>query len=267
MSGAVYYNDIEPFRCNVLRMNVASGLLPEGLIDERDIRDVHAVNLVGYTHVHLFAGIGAFPLGLEWAGVSKDIRIVTGGFPCQDLSSAGKRVGLAGVRSGLWFEMYRIVREFIDCDLAPNYILVENVSNLFRRGFGRILGCLADIGYDAEWQELQASDFGLPHGRKRLFLIAYPHEVGRGRVLRRFTGISLETKTRSQKTSNPLDTPRADLEAFEQRICEPALLRSYDGVPNGLDRLESLGDAIVPQIPQYIGRCIVASESINQPTK
>lgn len=96
-----------------------------------------------------------------------DVDIVAGGFPCQDISLAGSGRGLDGKRSGLWWDMHRIVRE-----LEPAYVFVENTPALLARGFHRVLGSLADIGFDAEWCVLSAADCGAPHLRRRLWLLA-----------------------------------------------------------------------------------------------
>ena|SRR3990167_3545241 len=157
------------------------------------------------THGSLFSGIGGFDLGFERAGfttlwqveidpycqailekhfpntpryedikeVNKgnlvEVNVISGGFPCQDISIAGKGKGLTGERSGLWTEMFRVVSE-----LRPRYVVVENVAALLFRGLGRILGDLSEIGYDAEWEVLSAEAFGACHKRERTFLVAYP---------------------------------------------------------------------------------------------
>lgn len=115
---------------------------------------------------------------IDWSAVERP-DLICGGFPCQDISSAGKGAGIKeGTRSGLWFEFARSIRE-----LRPKYALVENVSMLSRRGLTRVLGDLAEIGYDAEWFTLRASDVGAPHRRERLFIIAYSaSERFRGRL-------------------------------------------------------------------------------------
>jgi DNA (cytosine-5)-methyltransferase 1 len=157
----------------------------------------------------LFSGVGLLDLGLEQAGMQtvwqveyddwcrerlkenfphtekyKDVRevgkhnlkpvdLICGGFPCQDISVANtSKQGLDGEKSGLWFEMFRII-----CELRPGYALIENVPNLINRGLHRVLADLASIGFDAQWQTLRASTFGLPHKRNRLFIIAYTGSV------------------------------------------------------------------------------------------
>jgi DNA (cytosine-5)-methyltransferase 1 len=121
------------------------------------------------------------------------VDILTGGFPCQDLSLAGKRAGLQdGTRSGLWSEFYRAIQE-----IKPRLVVIENVRGLLSakadngmeytdevlgtfngkpaiRALGAVLGDLAEIGYDARWQGVRASDAGAPHQRFRVFIIAYP---------------------------------------------------------------------------------------------
>ena len=157
-----YYNDVDPFCCKVLRKQISLGNLPPGNVDERDIRDVTADELKGYGHVHLFAGIGGFPLGFMRAGVPDDWRIVTGGFPCQDISNAGKRVGIEGRRSGLWSEFARVVRE-----IRPSVVVVENVAAL--------LGC--NGGGLAEFSETWPESGLMLNGRcyRRALWVRHTH--------------------------------------------------------------------------------------------
>jgi DNA (cytosine-5)-methyltransferase 1 len=158
----------------------------------------------------LFSGIGGLELGLEWAGVGhtvwqverdtfcrsvlerhwpnarrfddvhtvgahnlEPVDVICGGFPCQDISYAGKGLGLAGERSGLWFEFARVVGE-----MGPRFVVVENVAALITRGIGDVLGTLSDLGYDAQWRAIRASDVGAPHRRERIFIVANAHEHG-----------------------------------------------------------------------------------------
>ena len=101
-------------------------------------------------------------------GNTERVDVICGGSPCQDLSFAGKGAGLAGTRSGLWFEYLRVVRE-----LRPRYVVIENVPALLVRGLDVVLGGLAESGYDAVWFTLRASDVGATHRRERLFVVAY----------------------------------------------------------------------------------------------
>lgn len=103
--------------------------------------------------------------GRPWRGL---VDIISGGFPCQDISCAGKGAGLEGERSGLWTEMYRIV-----CEVRPRWVFVENSPMLVSRGLSVVLGALAAAGYDAAWCVLGADDLGAPHVRKRLWLLAH----------------------------------------------------------------------------------------------
>lgn len=178
----------------------------------------------------LFSGIGGIELGLEtaipgasvawqaecdpyalavlakhWPEVKryKDVReinkkathvdIVCGGFPCQDISNAGKRAGIKGERSGLWSEYARIVRT-----LRPRYVFVENVAALAARGLGRVLADLAALGFDAEWDLFRASDVGAPHRRERLFILAYARRERAGRI-------QPESITRSSEAADAVD--------------------------------------------------------------
>lgn len=102
--------------------------------------------------------------GKSWRGV---VDVVAGGFPCQDISAAGRGAGITGERSGLWGEMARIVGE-----VRPRYVFVENSPMLTTRGLGRVLGDLSEMGFDAEWCVLGADDLGAPHIRKRIWLLA-----------------------------------------------------------------------------------------------
>ena len=107
--------------------------------------------------------------GKPWRGL---VDVVSGGFPCQDISIAGKGDGLDGERSGMWKHMARIIGE-----IRPRYALVENSPMLTSRGLDRVLGDLAEIGYDAEWVVLGADDTGAPHRRKRIWILAYAQHM------------------------------------------------------------------------------------------
>jgi len=109
--------------------------------------------------------------GKPWRGL---VDVVSGGFPCQDISAAGKGAGLSGERSGLWSEMSRIIGE-----VGPRYVIVENSPVLTSRGLGTVLGDLASMGYDARWGVLGAVHAGAPHKRERIWIVA---DSGRSRT-------------------------------------------------------------------------------------
>ena len=221
------------------------------------------------THGSLFAGIGGFDLGFERAGIKTvwqveidpfcrkvlekhwpevkrygDIRdcrdmphvdIVSGGFPCQPVSLAGKRRAQSDKR-WLWGDFERAV-----CDLRPRFVVVENVPGLFTAGFGDVMGGLAALGLSAEWAVFSACEFGAPHTRERVFVVAYPPCESRrwkcGRIFQ-------------QKDGNE----KRDL---RQWIVESQPVRVAHGIPNRLDRNSALGNAVAPHIAEWIGRRIV----------
>ena len=107
--------------------------------------------------------------GRPWAGI---VDVVSGGFPCQDISIAGKGAGITGERSGMWRHMARIVGE-----IRPRYVFVENSPALITRGLGVVLGDLAALGYDCKWTVLGAADVGAPHQRDRFWLVAHANSL------------------------------------------------------------------------------------------
>lgn len=108
--------------------------------------------------------------GRPWRGI---VDVVSGGFPCQDISSSGKRMGLDGEHSWLWHEMFRVV-----CEVRPRYVLVENSAEIVGRGLGIVLGNLASCGFGVRWSCFPAAYCGAPQGRDRIWIAAYAHGVG-----------------------------------------------------------------------------------------
>jgi len=263
----------------------------------------------------LFSGIGGFSLGLERAGMETvafceidkkarlvlnkhwpdvpvfddvstltretldargiSVDVICGGFPCQDISLAGKGAGLEGDRSGLWFQFHRLIKE-----IQPHYAIIENVSALRNRGLDQVLRSLAEIGYDAEWHCIPASAVGAPHRRDRIWIVAYSNQQhGWGK---QSIPIGSRRGTRDQSggsSQNVANTSVSGLQRYErgweaeaQRFSkrhltkcgwwatEPAVGRVAHGVPGRVDRLKQLGNAVVPQIPELIGRAIVSRE-------
>ena len=123
-----------------------------------------------WPHTRIFTDIRTLnEESLLRCGISK-INVIAGGFPCQDISCAGKQVGIDGSRSGLWKEFWRLIDE-----LRPDYAIIENVANLRSRGLITVLQDLRQIGYNAQWHCIPASAIGAPHRRDRIWIIAYPH--------------------------------------------------------------------------------------------
>lgn len=215
------------------------------------------------------------------------VDVITGGFPCQDLSVAGKQRGMGeGTRSGLWSEIDRLVGE-----LRPSFVILENVANLLsgpseRRGawFGRILGDLAERGYNAEWENIPAAALGAPHRRERVWIVGHPCQDD-GRGIRRGEGlverIQLVSAERHKEANKPhrssphvaheekrqgsFSRPSGQLLAELGRLwaSEPDVGRVANGVPQRVDRLAALGNSVVPQIPELIGRAILADMQRN----
>jgi len=272
----------------------------------------------------LFAGAGGFDLGFERAGMEckwqveiddyanrvlakhwpdvprwKDINtfpprcrdwsvdVICGGFPCQDISYAGKGAGLSGERSGLFYELIRVVRE-----VGPRIVVLENVAALLTRGLADVLGTLAAIGFDAQWHCIPASAVGAPHVRDRVFILAYAQHAGfneatRGgcRGVEQREGRAEEPESIKQSTGGGPQRIicKAIPDANEPRLqgqrqvasgvstkyndpsdsgwwaTEPNVGRVAHGIPNRIHRLRGLGNAVVPQVAEYIGRQIVAS--------
>ena len=255
----------------------------------------------------IFSGIGGFSLGLERAGM-KTVRfveinpfcrrvlakhwpdvpcdedvttaefregeadVICGGFPCQDVSRAGKRAGITGTDSGLYRELVRAVRL-----VRPRFAILENVSSLLGDGMGAVCGDLAESGYNLEWDCVPASACRAPHERDRIWIIAHAQSIGRreGREGRPPDSFS---RVRDQTRRNIADAQRARLSDRNAQTAreaqpefagengancwqawpdEPALCGVDDGPAHRVDRVRSLGNSLIPQIPEMIGRAIM----------
>lgn len=190
------------------------------------------------------------------AGIPQ-VDLWCGGFPCQDISTAGNGAGINGPRSGLFFTMLRAI-----CVVRPRWLVLENVSEILRRGMGEVLGALAESGYDSEWDCLPASAFGFPHQRDRTFIVAYAEGF---RFLRHPAGHD-DIKDHSENFADgcwgawrPNDLTAA---AVADWIENHSGLRESDGLSEILDRIHCLGNAIVPQIPEWIGRRIMEADRV-----
>lgn len=268
---------------------------------------------MSFTIGSLFSGIGGLELGLELAGVGhtiwqvecdpfcrqvlakhwpkaerfddvrnvgkhnlKYVDVICGGFPCQDISFAGKGAGLAGERSGLWSEYLRIASE-----IRPQFVVVENVAALRQRGLSTVLGNLSEIGYDAIWFPLRASDVGASHRRERLFILAYTTSA---RLCSQSDELNNTAETRQPNT---VSQPSRIDSQYDIKKCSPqsCMGRTVDGLSRWLDRwparpsekqkeweaprivegkidnktarLKALGNAVVPQVGFVVGKALL----------
>lgn len=186
------------------------------------------------------------------------VDVITGGFPCQDISHAGRKRGIGdGTRSGLYSEVIRLA-----CELRPKFIILENVAALFsgpseRPGWwlGRVLGDLAEIGYDAEWHGIRAGTLGLPQERDRIWILAYPHQIGRQAP---FLETPLPNKAGAFREWEQVEL--CGTRSGNARWLPVARNRRVDnGVPSGVDvaRTECCGNAVTPLATELIGRAIL----------
>ena len=229
----------------------------------------------------LFSGIGGFDLGLERAGMKViwqseidpfackvlkkhwpnvpnlgDIKkidwtnierpdVICGGYPCQPFSTAGKRGGATDPRH-LWPAMFNTI-----CLLRPRYALMENVRGHLSMGFDQVLGDLASVGFNAEWQVIPAAAIGAPHKRDRVFIVAYP-KSSTGRNTQPY---NLQTLFKQTTKLGKSDSATRTVGNWWE--VEPNVGRVANGVSDRVDRLRGLGNAIVPQVAELVGALVV----------
>ena len=166
--------------------------------------------------------------GHPWRGI---VDVVSGGFPCQDISSAGKGAGIDGERSGMWGEMARIIHE-----VQPRFAFVENSPMLTSRGLGTVLGDLASMGFNARWGVLGAADVGANHQRDRIWIVADSSEV------------RLQRNEQKQQVSKQIDSIQGlgRWDGSIDFVPKPIGIRSLNGVAAAVDRLKAIGNGQVP---------------------
>ena len=250
---------------------------------------------------------------LQSDGIVPDI--ITGGFPCQDISAAGKGKGIIGERSGLWSEMFRLIR-----DVRPAWAIIENVSALRSKGLALVLQDFCSVGYCAEWHCIPASAVGAPHQRDRVWITAYHNTDSEGqpvvsehgeasklqehvantkrgrcgkngeqRGVEEIYGSGTHAKLPPKKSSADVahankprlegrlrqllqecatKQPAGEGGSFKRKLSdhwesEPNVGRVVDGIPRRVDRLRQLGNAVVPQIPELLGRAILSTNALH----
>lgn len=178
--------------------------------------------------------------GQPWRG---RVDVVSGGFPCQDISSAGKGAGISGERSGLWSQMARIIGE-----VRPRFALLENSPMLTIRGLGEVLRDLAEMGYDAKWGVFSAADVGARHRRERIWIVADSKQGDcSGTQGSRSTGALEKEKAGFLGWQKQVQS-RREAGSFLQWASEPDVGRVAHGLANDMDRLEAIGNGQVPAV-------------------
>jgi DNA (cytosine-5)-methyltransferase 1 len=200
--------------------------------------------------------------GKPWKGI---VDVVSGGFPCQDISVAGSGDGIKGKQSGLWVEMARIISE-----VQPKYVFVENSPALITRGIGRVLGDLASLGYDAEWGVMGAHHTGAPHKRDRIWIVGSNPSIKRLERQRENAGKKKKPQSRDVGTPVPNSNsirPKAQKQTIQPRgesplirswwETEPELGRVANGVARRMDRLRTIGNGQVPIVAATIFKTLL----------
>lgn len=197
-------------------------------------------------------------------GIAADV--ITGGFPCQDISAAGRKEGIEGEKSSLWFDFHRLIAQVL-----PGLVIVENSSELRHRGLGVVLKSLASIGYDAQWHCIPACYAGANHLRDRMWIIAYPSQetvelFGRPDEWSEKMGknsANVDRQWQLQPERLECSIWRWLGDGFEKNVSAfvssdlPVLGREIHGIPNRIHRVAALGNAVVPQIVEMIGSAIL----------
>tara|TARA_Y100000034_G_C6910517_1_gene424682 strand:+ start:35375 stop:36178 length:804 start_codon:yes stop_codon:yes gene_type:complete len=190
----------------------------------------------------------------------RDVDIIYGGFPCQDISSAGNGIGLGGKRSGLYWEIHRLAKE----TKAP-FIFLENVPAIRTRGLIEVVRSLTDLGYDCRWTSNTAASVGAPHKRERWFLLAHANSDGpqaglptpapyENKSLQPIRPIRTSTFTNADgerlagfNREKPAYTEPSKSISKKWETTKPSLCRGHHGLRHRVDRLKGLGNAVVPQ--------------------
>lgn len=180
------------------------------------------------------------------------IDVVSGGFPCQDISCAGKGAGLTGERSELWFEMLRVIDE-----VRPRFVFAENSPNLRTRGLGTVLEGLAGLGYDARWCVLGAWHVGAPHRRNRMWIVAYSSREQVGRSGQSWPDVNVDVADASSIVRYTRREAEQEKPTFWW-YAEPDVERVVYGMAHRVDRIRALGNGQVPLVAATAWRILTS---------
>jgi DNA (cytosine-5)-methyltransferase 1 len=196
--------------------------------------------------------------GKPWRGI---VDVVSGGFPCQDISAAGKGAGITGERSSMWKHMARIIGE-----VQPKYCFVENSPMLTIRGLGVVLGDLSEMGFNAEWGVISAADVGAPHRRERIWIVAewrgqlshtQHNRIGRweqqSESIKKEDGIMANTNSTQCERNECTERSNKKYTNFSGTSwwhTEPDVGRVANGVAGRVDRLKAIGNGQVPAVAE-----------------
>jgi DNA (cytosine-5)-methyltransferase 1 len=193
--------------------------------------------------------------GRPWRGI---VDVVSGGFPCQDISAAGRGAGIDGERSGLWGEMARIIGE-----VRPKFAFVENSPMLTSRGLSRVCGDLAELGYDCRWGVVSAADAGACHLRKRCWIVAYTKgtRLAERRDISEGSERPHRNKAQSRRDRPARRSGDAIVEAGIQWTTETVLLRTSYVVANRVDAIKAIGNGQVPAVAALAWRLLTEEQT------
>jgi DNA (cytosine-5)-methyltransferase 1 len=251
-----YYNEFDRSAAAWLKELIRNGLIPNGDVDDRDIRDVSIGDLTDYTQCHFFAGIGGWSQALKLAGWPTDRRVWTGSCPCQPFSIAGQRKGEQDKRH-LWPEFYRLIAGQSE---LPVCFGEQVASAAGRVWLSRVRTDLETVGYAVGAADLCAAGVGSPHIRQRLYWVAHPSSSrAMGDSHDGIATFGIETSVRpgpSWERETWGSYASWDMSDARRRA-KPGAVRVVDGFPGAVDIIRGYGNAIVPQVAaEFISACL-----------
>ncbi len=233
-----YHNEHDPYSAQWTRNLMSKGLIPDGFVDERDVRDVQPMDLWGYSRWHFFSGIAGWAYALRLAGVPDDYPGVwTGSCPCQPFSAAGRGKGFADERH-LWPAWFQLIREY-----RPAIVFGENVEAAVRhRWLDVVFSDLEGCGYACGAAVLPAAGVGAPQARARIYWLAHANDQGLSRPLDQRRGLRGVLGPASAERGN------GSLSPWLYDCANPDSIVADHGLRRPVGQVRGFGNAIVPQV-------------------